>query len=54
MCTKTPWVISFADRIRILDRTAAAIANAALHDFGTITEEDKTNPIYRMKIRRAR
>ena len=31
----------------------AAIANAALHDFGIITEEDKTNVTDRTEIRRA-
>ncbi|KAF8774155.1 hypothetical protein HNY73_016737 [Argiope bruennichi] len=45
---------SIADRIGISDRAAAAIACAALQDLGVITEEDKTNLIDRMKIRRAR
>ena len=54
MYIKIPWVTSIADRIRISDRAAAAIASAALHDFGIITEEDKTNLIHRMKISRAR
>ena len=54
MCIKIPSVASIADYIRISNRTAAAIASAALHDFGIITEEDKTSVIDRMKIRRAR
>ena len=54
MCIKIPWITSIADRIGISDRAAAAIASAALYDFGIITEEDKTNLIDRMEIRRAR
>ena len=37
MCIKMPWVTSIADRIRISDRASA------LHYFGIITEENKTN-----------
>lgn len=54
MRIKLPSVASIADRIGISDRAAAAIASAALQDLGVITEEDKTNAIDRMKIRRAR
>ena len=54
MCIKISWVTSIADRIRIPDRAAAAIASAALHDFGIVTKDYKTNLIDRMKITRAR
>jgi hypothetical protein len=54
MRIKLASVASIADRIGISDRAAAAIASAALQDLGVITEDDKTNVIDRMKIRRAR
>ena len=54
MCIKMPSVTSIADCIGISDRAAAVIVSAALQDFGIITEEDKTNLIDKMKIRRAR
>lgn len=53
MRIKLPSVASIADRVGISDKAAAAIASAALQDLGVITEEDKTNIIDRMKIRRA-
>ena len=54
ICIKIPSVTSIADRVRISDRTATAIVSATLQDYGIITEEDKTNVIHRMKIRRAK
>ena len=41
MCITIPSVTSIANRIGISDSGTAAIASAALHDFGIITEEDK-------------
>ena len=45
MYIKTPSVASIADLIKISNRTAAAIVNAALQDFGIINEEDKISVI---------
>ena len=54
MCIKMPPITSIADCIGMSNRSAAVIVSAALQDFGIITEEDKTNLMDRMKIRRAR
>ena len=54
MRIKISSVASIADRIGISDRAAADIDNAALQNFGVITEENETSVIERMKIRRAR
>lgn len=43
-----------AERHKVPDRVAAAIATATLIDFGIITSDDKTFVIDRSKIRRAR
>lgn len=47
-------VAQIADRYNVSDRVAAALATAALVDFGLITADDKNNVIDRSKIRRAR
>ena len=43
-----------ADRFQVPDRTAAAIANAALEDAGLITPEDSSYVIDKNKLRRER
>ena len=42
------------DRYNISDRAGAAVASAALKDFGLISSDDKTNVIDRHKLRRER